>query len=292
MPGGAGRRRRRAGPGAGGRDARGRDRRRVARASATAPSARQARADGSVARPGGPADRRGDPRLDRLGPHRLLRPVAGGHAGRGVPPHHLGLPARVGDGAAQGSAHRPHRRRGVVGAGLRAAGDLRALRGSAHLLPGRLRRGARAAREGGSRREAPGHAHAGRAGAERPVERRDRGGRRHPGRLRRARLRRRHRRCRAGRPVRGGLRRLRRAAHARRRRGRDRGTGAVQLADPQLPGLPARGERKPAGRAGIRAGLRLRGELRVHESGDGARAARASSSRSRSRTTAASAPQP
>ena len=57
------------------------------------------------------------------------------------------------------------------GQGARAAGDVQELRGSAHVLPGRLRQGARAPREGSSRREAPGHDPSGRARARRPVER-------------------------------------------------------------------------------------------------------------------------
>ena len=129
----------------------------------------------------------------------------------------------------------------VVGQGLRAEGGLRALRGPARLLPGRLGRGARAARQGGSRGEASADGPPRRAGPERPLQRRDRGGRRRPDRLRGARLRRRHRRRRAGGPVRGGLRRLRGAAHPRRGRGRHRRAGQVELADPQLPRLPAEG---------------------------------------------------
>ena len=114
---------------------------------------------------------------------------------RGVPPGDLQLPARVGDRAAPGPPHRPHRRRGVVGQGVRAAGGLRALRGPARLLPGRLRAGARAARRGGSRGEAPGDGPPRRAGPERPLQRRDRGGCRRADRLRGGRLRRRHRRA-------------------------------------------------------------------------------------------------
>ena len=68
----------------------------------------------------------GDPRLDGARAHRLLRAQAGGLAGRGVPPGDLELPARVGDGARPRSADRPHRRRDVVGQGLRAEGGLRA----------------------------------------------------------------------------------------------------------------------------------------------------------------------
>ncbi len=56
-------------------------------------------------------------------------------ARRGLPPHDLRLPARMGDRAAEGPAHRPHRRRAVDRAGARAARDLRAVRGAAQLLP-------------------------------------------------------------------------------------------------------------------------------------------------------------
>ena len=161
------------------------DRRRAARASAPAPPARQAGAAGARAAPG---QTRRPPRRSstrwRWGGSTTTSPRPAALAGRGVPPGDLELPARVGDGAAHGSAHRPHRRRGVVGQGLRAEGGLRALRGPARLLPGRVRAGARAAREGGSRREAPADGPSGRAGPERPLERRDRGGCRRPGRLR------------------------------------------------------------------------------------------------------------
>ena len=72
----------------------------------------------------------------------------------------------------------------MVGQGVRAEGGLRALRGPARLLPGRLREGPRAARDGGSRGEAAADGPPGRAGAERPLQRRDRGGRRRPDGLR------------------------------------------------------------------------------------------------------------
>ena len=93
-------------------------------------------------------------------------------------------------------------------------------------------------------------------------------GRRGPGWIRGARLRRRHRRRRAGGPVRGRLRRLRGDAHPRGGRGRHRWAGEVELADPQLPGLRQGRQRQPACRAGLRAGVGLRGELRAHASGD------------------------
>src|SRR5919108_370773 len=52
--------------------------------------------------------------------------------------------------------------------------------------------------------------------------------------------------------------------HAGGRRGRTRRPGHFELADPQLPRLPARHQRRPPGRAGLRAGLGLRRQLRVH----------------------------
>ena len=85
-----------------------------------------------------------------------------------------------------------------------------------------------------------------------------------PARLRARRLRPRHRRRRAGGSLRGGLRSLGRTADARRRRGRNRRTGEVELAHPELPGLLEGHQRQPARRAGLRAGAGLRGKLRVH----------------------------
>ena len=112
-----------------------------------------------------------------------------------------------------------------------------------------------------------------------PIERRDRGGGRPAGRPRRTRLRRRHRRRRAGGPVGRGLRRLRGVPHAGRRRGRDRRPGDLQLADPQLPRLPPRRQRPPARRAGLRAGVGVRRELRVHAARDRASTRRTTGSR-------------
>ena len=63
----------------------------------------------------------------------------------------------------------------------------------------------------------------------------------------RMRLRPRDRRRRTGGPVGGGLRRVRGVQHAGRRRRRHRRPGHVELADPQLPRLPARCQRPPAG---------------------------------------------
>ena len=78
------------------------------------------------------------------------------------------------------------------------------------------------------------------------------------------RLRRGHRRCRTGRPFGSRLWRVRRPGHPGGGRGRDRWTGHLEFADPQLPGLPARRQRETARSAGLPAGLGLRGELRLH----------------------------
>ena len=110
--------------------------------------------------------------------------------------------------------------------------------------------------------------------SERPIQRRARRGRGCPGRARGARLRRGHRRRRAGGPLGGRLRRLGGVAHPRGGRGRHRRTGQVELADPQLPRLRHGRQRQPARRAGIRAGGRVRRELPVHASSDRPRSLR------------------
>ena len=79
----------------------------------------------------------------------------------------------------------------------------------------------------------------------------------------RQRLRRGDRRRRPGRPVGRGVRRLGGLQHARGGRGRDRRAGDLELADPQLPRLPARRERRPPVGAGLRAGVGARRELRA-----------------------------
>ena len=88
--------------------------------------------------------------------------------------------------------------------------------------------------------------------------------RRRHDRPRAARVRRRHRRRRAGRALGGGLRRLGGLPHAGRRRRRHRRPGDLELADPQLPRLPARRQRAPAGGERLRAGLGLRRQVRLH----------------------------
>ena len=95
---------------------------RPARAGAAASPARQARAVGSAGRLDGSADRRRDPRLDGPWAHRLLRAQAGGCPRRGLPRSRFEFPARVGEGSPPRSADRSHRRRDVVGSGLRAEG--------------------------------------------------------------------------------------------------------------------------------------------------------------------------
>ena len=46
------------------------------------------------------------------------------------------------------------------------------------------------------------------------------------------------------------------------------GQATLEFADPQLPRIPARRQREAARSAGLRSGLGLRGELRLHASGD------------------------
>ncbi len=107
--------------------------------------------------------------------------------------------------------------------------------------------------------------HARRAGAGRPVEGRARGGLRRLDRAARgqARLRRGGRRRRAGGPGGGGLRRLGGARDAGGRARGARRSGGLELADPQLPRLLARGQRLGAGAARLPAGLGLRHRLRA-----------------------------
>ena len=141
----------------------------------------------------------------------------------------------------------------------------------------------------GLRREAPVDGASRRPVSERSVQRRDRRGRRRPSRARGARLRRGHRRLRAGGPLGGRLRRLGGVAHPRGGRRRHRRTGQVELADPQLPRLPDGCQRQPARRAGLPAGGRVRRRLPAHASSDRARSLRRRASPCRSRTDGASA---
>ena len=69
---------------------------------------------------------------------------------------------------------------------------------------------------------------------------------------------------RSRRPLGGCLRSVRGLQHARRRRGRTRRPGNFELAHPQLPRIPP-GHQRPAPRpAGVRPGVGLRREIRVH----------------------------
>ena len=70
--------------------------------------------------------------------------------------------------------------------------------------------------------------------------------------------------------------------------GRHRGAGHVQFADPQLPRLPAGHQRPAAGAAGLRAGLGVRRQLRVHAAGKRSPSLATTGSRSTSPTSAAS----
>ena len=152
-----------------------------------------------------------------------------------------------------------------------------ALRDPALVLPGRLERRARFSRRGGEGDGAPDRHPSRRNGADRPQQRRAREGVGLAGEPGADGFRPPDRRRRAGRPVGSRLWRLGRIRHPGRRRRRPRRPGDLQLADPQLPRLPSRGQRSPSGSAGVRAGVGLRGELRVHAEGDrpSARARRA-----------------
>ena len=115
------------------------ERRRAARRGRPPPPARPAGAADRVRGPGPAGARRGHLRRDRA---RSLRPAPLAPrdlSRRAVPPDGLDHAARLGRGAARGALHDPRRRRVLVGPGLRAARSPQ-LRGSAQLLPRRLRR--------------------------------------------------------------------------------------------------------------------------------------------------------
>ena len=123
-------------------------RQRAVRQGPAPPPTREARTADHLGRVGRPRHGRGDLRLDGARADRLLRAAALGLAGRGLPPDHLELPARVGARSPRRSAHHPRDRRGLVRPGVRAEGRARPLRGAALLLPCGLGGGARAARAG------------------------------------------------------------------------------------------------------------------------------------------------
>ena len=81
-------------------------------------------------------------------------------------------------------------------------------------------------------------------------------------------LRRRRRRRRPGRPGGRGVRRVGGAAHARGRARGDRRAGRHELADPQLPRLPARRQRGRARAARVPAGMVLRRRASPHAGRD------------------------
>jgi hypothetical protein len=225
---------------------------------------RAARAADRVGELGRGGHGRRDLRSDGAAADRVLRDPALADPRRAVPPVGLHLPSRVGQRAADFAAHRPHRQRVVDRPCAGTERSPRPLRGSALLPARRLRRRPRA----GRRRRRRGAAAAGdppqRRGADRPDQHGARDRRRGDDRPRAPRLRRRHRRRWAGRPLGRRLRRLRGPADAGARRRRHRRPGDVELADPQLPRLPARGQRSPARRERLRAGLGLRRQVRLH----------------------------
>ena len=175
--------------------------------------------------------------------HYVVRPV--GAAGRALPPGDLDVPARVGRGAAHRAVRDPRGRRLLVGAGRTSCGTVLERCAFPHAFcladseegrkllgrTGAWRRVAAWWSSRTARRSAnPSDAELTRAtgSAVEPEERS-----RPPDRRRRAR-----------RAVGGRLRRLRGAQHARRRPARDRRAGTVELADPQLPRVPARRQRR------------------------------------------------
>ena len=101
-------------------------------------------------------------------------------------------------------------------------------------------------------------------GAARSDRRRRRGRARRPHAAQRRDLRSRDPRGGTGRAGRRGLRRLRRSAHPRHRAAGDRRPGRHELDDPQLPGLPARRQRRRAGLSRLGANPALRGPVRLH----------------------------
>ena len=114
--------------------------------------------------------------VDLQRPDRPLPAPAVAAARRALPPRDLGMAARVGRVAARVAVHDPHRRRVVVGPGVRAAGAARALRDAARVLTRGLGRRARPRRAGRRRGWAPARHLPRRDGPARSHQRRDRGG--------------------------------------------------------------------------------------------------------------------
>ena len=195
----------------------------------------------------------------------VLRPATS--PGRALSPGYLQLPAGVDRGSPDCTAYCPRCSRRLGRESVRAEGYPPALRGAARLLSERLGGGARATCQERGRGEAPADGPSRRSGPERPNEHRDRGRHRWLDRPRPGRIRRGHRRFRTGGPFGGGVWRFRGPGDPRGGRGRSRWTGKLEFADPELPGLPSRGQRQAARRAGLRAGLGLRRVLRPHAQG-------------------------
>ena len=244
------------------------DRGRAVRAHPPSSPTRQARPAGRLGGVGRPADGQGDLRLDGPGADRLLPAQAERLAGRAVSPCHLELPARMDGGSTDCPAHGPSHRRGLDGESTRAEEHSAALRDPACLPSERVEGGAQRTRQGGAQGAASTHHPSRRSGPHRPHGRRDRRRNRRVDRHRGARFRPGRRRRRTGWPCGSGLWRVRRPGHLGGRRGRDRWTGHVEFADPQLPRVPAWRQWAAARSAGLRAGLGLRGQLHLHARGD------------------------
>ena len=243
------------------------DRKSGARRGPADPPAREAGLVDRVGRLGPKPDRRSHLRGHRPRSLRPLRAAPDGLAGRALPPVDLQHAAGLGRGQPRCAVHGPHRRRVVVGSGLRAARSAPAVCDPAPLLPRRLGRRQRARRRGRQGSRAPDHGVPHRPGPGEPHQRRDRGRGRGSGQPGTHGVRPHRRRRRTCRPVGRGVRRLRRVEHPCRRPWRHRRSGDLQLAHPQLPRLPTRHQRTAARPAGVRPGLGLRCAVRLHADG-------------------------
>ena len=243
---------------------------------------------------GRPSHRRRGARAHDARADRLLRRAARALPRRVVPPRGHRLPARVGGVGGQAPPRLHRDRRGRAAAHARAAEPPRPRRGAQRLPRAVVARRGVDARVG--RRRV--HGRAARAHLRRPGPRRSRR------RGARPRVRPRHVAARPGRrprgrrgrprgPGRGRLRGIRGHRHAGDRGGVHRRSGGVELADPQLPRLLARGLGRRTRPARLPAGVGVRRALRAHPQGDGharrrgrvrARRRRAASSCARARS--------
>ena len=159
--------------------------------------------------------------------------------------------------------------RGVVRPLARDPGPAEPQRDPVRLLPGVRRAGKGAAGTGRRRRgDAAGGHHVRRAGAGESVEHSTRRGHRDADQPRGRPVRRGGDRRRAGRPGGRGLRGVRGPVHGGAGARGHRRPGRHELAHPQLPGLPDRGERRGSRGAGLHAGLEFRRRIRLREPGD------------------------